>query len=390
MLKVGVRRLRSWKAPLQAKQIKPEGWDIADAIPPGMAPEVVVKSILEAPEIAAPGSTIICLDDWLKRDLPKPDYILGHWLTTTSRVLFPAPTGIGKSMFWVALGMAMAAGLPFLRWEARRPCKVLYIDGEMSRRLMKERLIDETTRLGMIPAGFHVLNHEDVENFAPLNSAEGRNTIEATITRIGGVDFIIFDNIMSLISGDMKEEEGWRQTVPWQHSLTKRNIGQAWLHHTNDDLKTYGTKTREWQMDTVVFGEKVERPDIDVSFKLVFRKARERTPQTRAGFADLNVALVDNDWTYSGEESPNTKTRPSPLGAKFLAALVNVLAGEEVTVREGRRCATMDSWQRECGTLGLIDRGAKPDSARSLLSKYRRELVARDHIACNEQLVWKI
>jgi hypothetical protein len=43
--------------------------------------------------------------------------------------------------------------------------------------------------------------------------------IEEVIARIGGVDFIVFDNVMSLISGDMKEEEGWRQTLPWQRSL---------------------------------------------------------------------------------------------------------------------------------------------------------------------------
>ena len=189
-------------------------------------------------------------------------------------MLFPAPTGIGKSMFWVALGMAASAGLPFLRWKAWRPCTVLYVDGEMSRRLTKERLGDEAKRLGVAPAGFHVLSHEDVENFAPLNTIEGRNIIEAMIARIGRVDFIIFDNIMSLVGGDMKEEESWRQTLPWQHSLTKRRIGQAWLHHTgHDETKSYGTKTREWQMDTILFLEKVERPDTDVSFKLEFRKA---------------------------------------------------------------------------------------------------------------------
>jgi hypothetical protein len=90
-------------------------------------------------------------------------------------------------------------------------------------------------------------------------------------------------------------------------------IGQAWLHHTgHDEKKSYGTKTREWQMDTVLFGEKVERPDTDVSFKLEFRKARERTPQTRADFADITVALVDNTWTYNNLDGGGAKMQPSP------------------------------------------------------------------------------
>jgi hypothetical protein len=272
---------------------------------------------------------VLRLEDWLERDLPPPDPLMGHWFTTTSRVLVTAPTGLGKSMLGIALAMAASAGMPFLRWDGQRACKGLYIDGEMSSRLLKERLSEEAKRLGVVPSGFHALSHEDIENFAPLNTPEGQRTIEEVIARIGGVDFSIFDNIMSLIAGDMKEEEGWRQTIPWQHSLTKRKIGQAWLHHTgHDETKSYGTKTREWQMDTVLFGERIERPDTDVSFKLEFRKARERTPLTRADFSDINVALVNDEWTYSNPDGSGCKTQPSPLGQKFFNALVNALCGD--------------------------------------------------------------
>jgi hypothetical protein len=114
-----------------------------------------------------------------------------------------------------------------------------------------------------------------------LSTEAGRAQIEAAIARIGNLDLMLFDNIMSLIGGDMKDEESWRQTLPWQHSLTKRKIGQMWIHHTgHDETKSYGTKTREWQMDTVVFMEEAKRDDTDVSFTLSFRKARERTPET--------------------------------------------------------------------------------------------------------------
>jgi hypothetical protein len=333
---------------------------------------------------------VLRLDDWLARKLPAPDPLMGHWFTTTSRLLFPAATGLGKSMFWIALGMAVAAGKPFLRWQARRPCKILYIDGEMSSRLHKERLAEEAKRLGVAPTGFHALNHEDIPDFAPLNTSEGQNMIEAAITKIGGVDGIIFDNIMSLVAGDMKDEEAWRQTIPWQHSLTKRKIGQVWLHHTgHNEKQSYGTKTREWQMDTVLFGEEVKRDDTDVSFKLVFRKARERTPQTRADFADITVALVDNEWTYSNPDGSSAKSKPSPLGAKFLAALVNVLAGEQAVTRNGRRCGAMKAWKQECITLGIIDKEPE-NKARALLSKYRAELIAANQIACNDAFAWKL
>jgi hypothetical protein len=64
----------------------------------------------------------------------------------------------------------------------------------------------------------------------------------------------------------------------------RRHIGQTDRQIQSDDGGAYGTKTREWQMDTVIHLEKADRPDTDVSFKLTFRKARERTPETRSDF----------------------------------------------------------------------------------------------------------
>jgi hypothetical protein len=247
------------------------------------------------------------------RDLPKPDFILGSWLTTTSRVLLTAPTGLGKTLFGVAMSGAIADGKSFLPWKGRRHCRVLYIDGEMALRLLKQRLIDETRRLGAVPAGLYALSHADIENFQPLNTDAGRNQIEEIIAHIGEIDLIWFDNIMPLISGDMKDEEGWRQTLPWQHTLTKRNIGQIWIHHTgHDESRAYGTKTREWQMDTCIFLESAPCHDTDVSFKLTFDKARERTPATKADFADITVALVNDAWTYTGTRSAPHERSPRP------------------------------------------------------------------------------
>jgi hypothetical protein len=108
--------------------------------------------------------------------------------------------------------MRMAAGIVFLHWKGSRPAKVLYIDGEMSRRLLRERLLAEEGRLldevgECNLTGFHAMNTEDIPNFQPLNTPEGRAAIEKIIAAAGGYDFIVFDNVMSLISGSMADEE---------------------------------------------------------------------------------------------------------------------------------------------------------------------------------------
>ena len=343
------------------------------------------------PEAAQPLGSILRLDEWLARDLPKPDRLLGDWLTTTSRVFLFAPTGIGKSMFAVAVGFRSAEGQPFMHWAGRRKAKVLYIDAEMARRLLQERLADEVERSGLQPEGFHAFSHEDKDDFYPLNTPLGQRMVERLIKEIGHVDLIIFDNIMSLILGDMKDEESWRKTLPWVKSLTKRHIGQIWIHHTgHDESHSYGTKTREWQMDTVIQLEKVNRPDTDVSFQLVFKKARERRPDTRADFVDMRVALLDGEWTFEPVTAPQRATAPSPLGNKFLAALIDALNGTSVIMHKRGRCVNVDTWRQLCILNGLIDKNEKGDSARSLFSKYKRELIACNLVLCRGELAWLV
>jgi hypothetical protein len=332
---------------------------------------------------------VLKLDDWLKRDLMEPDFLLGHLLSTTSRAIINAPTGIGKTMFGMAMFMRMSAATGFLRWQSVRPARSLLIDGEMSRRLLKQRLADEAARLGACPENMHALSREDVESFAPLSTREGQMIIEQVIKHLGGIDFIGFDNVMSLIGGDMKDEESWSQTLPWVLSLTRRNIGQLWLHHTgHDETHGYGTKTREWQMDTVLHMEEVKRPDTDVSFLLKFPKARERTPANRAEFADLKVALINDQWTWEAPEGPSKKP-VSPLTMKFSDALINATIDNGAAKMFGCPTATIEDWRAECIKIGLLEKD-KPDSARSLFSKSKRELIAANWIACNETMAWTL
>jgi hypothetical protein len=56
----------------------------------------------------------------------------------------------------------------------------------------------------------------------------------------------------------------------------------------------------------------------------------------------------------------------------------------------GRRAAKKKDWQRECVVLGLIDTEAKPASARTVFSRFRRDLVTANLIACEGDLSWKI
>jgi hypothetical protein len=179
--------------------------------------------------------------------------------------------------------------------------------------------------------------------------------------------------------------------LPWALSLTGRDIGQIWIHHTgHDESRSYGDKTREWQMDAVVHFDEVKRDDTDISFSMKFEKARERTPANRFDFQDVKIALVNDQWEHelSRAQRPD---KISPQAARALDALRNVIAGDQATpLPGGRRAAATADWKAECVHLGLIDAEAKPHSARTLFAKYRRELVGAFRIGCEGDFSWLV
>lgn len=85
-----------------------------------------------------------------------------------------------------------------------------------------------------------------------------------------------------------------------QRELTKRCIGQLWLHHTGyETTRGYGRKSREWELDSVAVGERLDgRPDVDVAMKLTFKKARRRTPENRADYEPVEIELRQGDWLW--------------------------------------------------------------------------------------------
>jgi hypothetical protein len=176
--------------------------------------------------IDPPDPAIFSIAAWLARDIPAPEHLMGEIFSTTSRAMLVADTGLGKTMFGLGMAFAMADGKSFLHWRGcGRPVRVLYIDGEMSKRLVKERLADAARRAGAVPATLHMLCRDDIEDMPPLNTAAGQRFVDSVIEGLGGVDFIIFDNIQALLLGDMKDEEPWQQTLPW---IRDRAMRESW------------------------------------------------------------------------------------------------------------------------------------------------------------------
>jgi hypothetical protein len=166
-------------------------------------------------------------------------------------------------------------------------------------------------------------------------------------------------------------------------ALTKRQIGQLWVHHTgHDTTRSYGTKTREWQIDTVGIMTGDEQPvGVDlISFTLSFSKHRTATPENRGDFAEVGIALIEDQWVY--KTTASGKAKLDGLALKFFEALQDAIhaSGEKVN---GHPAASLDLWREHCVKHGLIDPTARADASRALFSKYKLKLIGANWIGCN-------
>jgi hypothetical protein len=178
---------------------------------------------------------------------------------------------------------------------------------------------------------------------------------------------VFLDNVMALTLGDKKDEDSWSKTLPLVNALTRRRAGQLWVHHTGHDAsRAYGTKTREWRLDTTIHLTAVERPDVDISFMLEFRKARERTPENRAEFADVTIALVNDQWRGSGAEAH--KGRPSPTEAAALRVLAELAVPPGATPRQDGWAVEANVWGAECLRRGFVTHDGHFRSVRTKLA----------------------
>jgi putative DNA primase/helicase len=353
---------------------------------------------------------ILSATAWMKRVLPKPKRLLGDLLTTTSRVFLIGATGMGKTHIALAAGVAMVARTGFLHWHAAEaPARVLYIDGEMPAEQVQRRIADAARRLVIEHhdklSNLFVYSRDWAEELAriypdlgvlePLNTEAGQNFIKRLVA-IVRPDAIVFDNVMSLITGDQKDEVPWSETLPLVTWLTSQQVGQLWCDHTGwNNTRQYGSSTKAWRFDAAgIMTPALDAGERELAFVISFDapgKARRRTPENWDQFAPHIVRLVDDVWTsepVEKTEAAKKTAKLSPMDQAFHNALVNALA-----VAEKAGETTIDAWIAECVRLKLIEDVAPKDSRsakdrkRSLFRKHRARLIAARMVACDGERV---
>jgi hypothetical protein len=298
------------------------------------------------------------------------------------------------------MAAAASAGADFLDWKGsgeRR--RTLYFDGEMPGETAKERLQIIAPRYGSdLPLWFYNRDVIHDREMPPLNTEDGERWLMREVEALKP-DFIVLDSIMSLLAGSMSDAESWAPIITLMRRLTSKRIAQVWLHHTgHDGSRSYGDKTREWQLDTVgrltASGEGDNEP-----ITLDFTKARLRTPATRHLYAPKLIACGPDGWAVQGPGAASMgRNRPAadPVRRATLDAYDRLADGVTPTAGfdgEPVRKVSVE-WVRNAvrdrGFLDTKETGGLTAPARNIFMRAKNELLARNVLTEAGGMIWRI
>lgn len=189
-------------------------------------------------------STMSC-EELRELGIPPRELVLGEFFREGDLGFIYAPRGLGKT--WLSLGMAaaIANGGSCGVWQAHRPRRVLYVDGEMPAESVVQRV------LGMgAGENLTVLNHEALFHLCgqSLNLAEPRAQNAMTeYLRREGVSVVVLDNLSCLFSGVSENDaDSWEQVLGWLLNLRRHRIAVVMVHHSGRNAGLMrGTSRRE-------------------------------------------------------------------------------------------------------------------------------------------------
>lgn len=198
--------------------------------------------------------------DFLTMSFPEREMLLSPILPRQGLCMLHAMRGIGKTFISLSVAYAVASGgKVFDRWEAARPARVLFLDGEMPARTLQERLAALVAGSDAEPPShdfLRILTPDMQDGPMPnLATPEGQ---EALAPLLEGIDLVIMDNLATLArNGRSNDEESWLPIQGWLLELRRRGLSAFMIHHQGKGGDQRGTSAKEDILDTVI---RLDRP----------------------------------------------------------------------------------------------------------------------------------
>jgi putative DNA primase/helicase len=168
---------------------------------------------------------VIGADTLLKARPAQRETLLGPVLPRASLTLLYGARGVGKTFLSLSMALAVASGGAVLRWRAPKPARVLYVDGEMPRAILVERLASLAAGAEMLPAGDNLrllASEGDAGSRIDLGTEDGRSRIEQACD---GFDLVVLDSLSVLLrSRNADSGRTWLSVEDWLLGLRRRGL----------------------------------------------------------------------------------------------------------------------------------------------------------------------
>lgn len=219
------------------------------------------------------------ISDFLKLQIPPREMLLSPILPSQGLAMLYAKRGIGKTQVSLSIALAIASGKEMFggKWKCEKPCKVLFVDGEMPANVLQERLARLILNYGDFDPSYLNIVTPDMQEFGipNLSEKEGQEAIEEYIQE--DTKIIILDNLSTLCrSGKENDEDSWKPIQDWVLKLRSKGKSVLFIHHSNKSGTQRGTSKKEDILDTVIT---LKRPDDyeneqGARFEVHYEKAR--------------------------------------------------------------------------------------------------------------------
>lgn len=209
-------------------------------LPPGVDPET--GEYINTGVIKATSINDIDLDN-----IPPREFLYGSIVGRKYVSMIVAPPGAGKSMFTMQLGLYAAAGMPWGRWQCKKPLNVwLYNNEEGSdelRRRIKGVLLDADIDKAALKGDFYIDSGEQT----PINIASlGDEGVIATPDYVAlkaeviarGIDLLIIDPFAETHSvNENSNDEIKRVAGLYRQIAFDANCAVLLVHHTRKGME---------------------------------------------------------------------------------------------------------------------------------------------------------
>jgi len=223
-----------------------------------------------------------------------------------------AAGGVGKSWLSMSLAIAVAGGGRVHEWEAPKPRRVLFLDGEMDQRDLAERvrtLIDTKAVAGVDERALREnlifcarQGQKPDANFYDIASPNSQGRIQRT-SEAYGADMLVVDNLSTVADSLSDENDAAAMTPIMQFLLRMKqaNIATLLVHHARKDGNDARGSTKLDTTFNVKIGLKrssIASPE-RASFRIEFGKFRGKSDRS---LEPVVWTLGDDGWSVEQDE----------------------------------------------------------------------------------------